>query len=1122
MQCDAPTKQPAQLFYQPTLDCVQSLLSHPLLAPHISFVPRRVWTSAAQICHVYEDWLSGEWAWDIQDVLPEGATVLGVVLSLDKTNISIMSRNHMAYPLLISLANIDPVIHSKISLHIYLLLALLPIPKFIHKDMCTRSLLHDRLIHQALNEVLELLKTAAHVGIMMNDPTATYIADTPELSLVACTDPKASLFTTAMLKNFGDSVPHPPHIGSHTLTAICRAREKSSTLDYKALVFSDESLGKLTDALQLFHNHKDAIVQASVRNNSWEIPKLELLQSMVSSIQCSGPAMQWSTDATKHAHVQEIKVPARLSNNQNYYNQIAYYLDRSDKCFHFNVATYLEAQREQTCLPNEDDLDFDREDDQDNDIESDTHSLSEHMNLSLHTTVDEAAILFEILDLHPVIWEFLQHVQNCTNHDVLGNRTQNLNCPLPFDRIQVWYKLCVQQFLYHMDQRVDAPQTLRAFPPSPDRPHGLYDSVVISPGSDSDWPQQGIEALQHCLLTGKPGEHRPRDQDAFTQMGNNITHCSHYVRDKLLTGLSTAGHTTSVSLQGRFILLFPPSSTTLGGINSIITHMNQLWQRVHDCWAYYPDISVSDDLEEKVAQFFNGIVQHVPDSYLCTRQWTGKALGNPMDGLSGAIRKPDLLLCEGAIMKHDARKEKFDIGSISTHSLDIHQFPGEFLRILLGLTFADGIMLGFNYTISPTQNSQKKIQILMQKKEYNIIVDTLLFFSGSLHSLHSRGMTVWSGKVTIDGEEEDVVDFEDAGEGQREVRAEVGPRATAHRDALKDADILHRDISLFNLFLVLIHDDLSTDFINRVLQEPERSNIHAKIQSIPHCGLLGDWGYAIPVNVSPSDKFALGITPAVHVDSEKQPISQTDLKDMHSIVIPIADKSLSSNSGFSMNASPLQRTETWVWMAAELSHIGPGTLVVHQSHHDLESFFYILLAICLLYDVPGKLKPPKVLAQCFNPFFAVVRPSTLKVVTVQSDFGWTALMLPYVSQYFQPLIALLGKIQEKLILPIKFQGDKFQANHEFAHDDFIDAIVVVLSKLPNKYWIAKELNTTANTMPQNTSTSSTTPILSIPSATSSMVLPNHPLPRLPQIRISNTSSASSSKHHLEHEDEANS
>ena len=51
--------------------------------------------------------------------------------------------------------------------------------------------------------------------------------------------------------------------------------------------------------------------------------------------------MQWSADVTEHAHVQEIKVPAHASNNQNYYEQIAHYLNRSDKCLRFNIATYI-------------------------------------------------------------------------------------------------------------------------------------------------------------------------------------------------------------------------------------------------------------------------------------------------------------------------------------------------------------------------------------------------------------------------------------------------------------------------------------------------------------------------------------------------------------------------------------------------------------------------------------------------------------------------------------------------------------------------------------------------------------------------------------------------------------
>jgi len=78
-----------------------------------------------------------------QEALPPGATLLGVVLSSDKTNISVMSGNRMAYPVLISLANINVCIRSKSSLHAHLLLALLPIAKFMHKTTRVRSLLQD-------------------------------------------------------------------------------------------------------------------------------------------------------------------------------------------------------------------------------------------------------------------------------------------------------------------------------------------------------------------------------------------------------------------------------------------------------------------------------------------------------------------------------------------------------------------------------------------------------------------------------------------------------------------------------------------------------------------------------------------------------------------------------------------------------------------------------------------------------------------------------------------------------------------------------------------------------------------------------------------------------------------
>ncbi|KAF8838469.1 hypothetical protein BDN67DRAFT_907281, partial [Paxillus ammoniavirescens] len=90
-------------------------------------------------------------------------------------------------------------------------------------------------------------------------------------------------------------------------------------------LFTTQLLERIKRALQEFHNNKDTIMHHDTRTN-WEIPKLELPQSVVPSIIQSGAVMQWTADVMEHAHVQEIKVPARSGNNQNYYSQIARHL----------------------------------------------------------------------------------------------------------------------------------------------------------------------------------------------------------------------------------------------------------------------------------------------------------------------------------------------------------------------------------------------------------------------------------------------------------------------------------------------------------------------------------------------------------------------------------------------------------------------------------------------------------------------------------------------------------------------------------------------------------------------------------------------------------------------------
>jgi hypothetical protein len=126
--------------------------------------------------------------------------------------ITAMVGDQSAHPLLISLANINMAARNKSSNQAFLLLALLPIPKFIERDKKTRSVLESRLTHECLDFVLATAKKAARVGVTLSDPRglsrycftppAGYIADTPEAAMMSGVSGKTSHLTMAMYKQF--------------------------------------------------------------------------------------------------------------------------------------------------------------------------------------------------------------------------------------------------------------------------------------------------------------------------------------------------------------------------------------------------------------------------------------------------------------------------------------------------------------------------------------------------------------------------------------------------------------------------------------------------------------------------------------------------------------------------------------------------------------------------------------------------------------------------------------------------------------------------------------------------------------------------------------------------------
>ena len=589
-----------------------------------------------------------------------------------------MTGDRIAHPVLLSLANIHMDVRTKASNHAFILLALLPCPKFIVKDRATRSVLESCVVHLCLDIITEPLKLAARAGRMMSDPCgysrfcftalAAYIVDTPEAALIACVAGKTSHLTMADYRNFGDPTRQEPRTAYTTLTQLATLASQFNPLDLLTYIpatkairlngvhlpfwrdwflqsppgsppgtliaepsqfltpeplhhwhkqfwdhdvkwsirvlgadkldfrystiqpmvgfkhFKDgiSSLKQVTgrahrdverylvgiiagkappsfviairalmdfrylaqarqldntllphiaSSLQLFHTYKQSILDHHARvgkgnkpMDHFQIPKLELMHSVVPSITSSGAVIQWSADTTEQAHITEVKVPGRSGNNQSYNPQICRWLDRSEKRRNFSLALSIQHSQqnensEDPDLPDQDLVD-DVDDNQGEDVFHGPSLATEHQDLfarsiwlssnitpstplPLHTfhtettafqlnrlpslrkaTVGEIATKFNIPDLRAALADYIHRAGDlCSPIFKLGQRrTSPPDADLPFTHLDVWYSVRMQM------RTTDAigtttPQRMCALPSSDKWPFGRYDTILISNGT---------------------------------------------------------------------------------------------------------------------------------------------------------------------------------------------------------------------------------------------------------------------------------------------------------------------------------------------------------------------------------------------------------------------------------------------------------------------------------------------------------------------------------------------------------------------------------------------------------------------------------------------------------------
>ncbi|KAG2130957.1 uncharacterized protein EDB93DRAFT_1243199 [Suillus bovinus] len=526
-----PTKQPLHLYWCNPLDCIESLFSHPFFANEMDVTPQCVY-----------DTLERDAAWLMQSQLPDGATLLGVILSSDKTNITNMTGGRVAYLLLISLANIKMATRNKVSSHAFLLTALLPIAEFLHPVKQMQSVLEARLVHQCLDIVLELLKQAARIGWMMSDPLGNlrYSKTTLEqlLSIAcdsldvegyfdACTPFRLSGIAQPFWCDWSLADPHvfftpeALHHWHHEFydhnVKWCLAAVGEQELDFHFSVLQP---------LTMFRHFKDGISKLKQVTGRAQRDMQHYIVALIAdaaprSVVIAVPTTideahcQKILDALKefHEHKQGIiacgaRRGAKSGQVLNNWHIPKLELMQSvepsirQKCQNFHIATSIitrsqsqsQASTPQTTDTVLDDLrgpkrvvtDFFKK----------AKQVSSYMQVArpLHTFIVSATAIH--LNFDPSIRHIPVDVGMAQSfHSLRGQRRALPDTPLPFNDLMVWFKVHVQQASYHSPSIIPPALTVNASSPSATWKYGHYDTAIFTVDDTrrEQWPTSGLK-----------------------------------------------------------------------------------------------------------------------------------------------------------------------------------------------------------------------------------------------------------------------------------------------------------------------------------------------------------------------------------------------------------------------------------------------------------------------------------------------------------------------------------------------------------------------------------------------------------------------------------------------------
>ncbi|KAG9080792.1 hypothetical protein FRC06_006159, partial [Ceratobasidium sp. 370] len=236
------------LFTRHIVEVVCDMMVNPMFAKCMHFAPERRFKTADRRNRVYGNPWTASWWWRTQMRIPDkSATIIPLIIASDRTRLSMMSGGQEAYPVYVSMCNIDKTIRRKTSSGAMALLAYLPVDDYDEvADPDEKARLKHELTHRAMEKITEPLRTASKDGVEMPcgdgrfrrgyPIVAGVLADWPEQCMMACTSQSGCPKCIQKERGRGDFGQHArPRTNEETLEALKKYFETGDEGELKGL-----------------------------------------------------------------------------------------------------------------------------------------------------------------------------------------------------------------------------------------------------------------------------------------------------------------------------------------------------------------------------------------------------------------------------------------------------------------------------------------------------------------------------------------------------------------------------------------------------------------------------------------------------------------------------------------------------------------------------------------------------------------------------------------------------------------------------------------------------------------------------------------------------------------------